>query len=244
MRYLIVGANNGLGYDLCKDLCREKNNKVFSISRELSDSLKKILSAGSVFLLDFNDLDKLNFNDLSFWITNVVKPDVVVHCSGGGLGLKSPNLSYENAKTLINVNLLGSLSINFTLLPYFEHKKRGTVIHIGSTAATHAIGSVGYNMAKAALNAYVRSAGNHFVKSNVLICGINPGAFHASRNAMERLKINKPDQYELFLNQRIPRKEMMSSSEIISVIKFIAQSGSLALAGSMIPLDVGESLSY
>jgi hypothetical protein len=37
---------------------------------------------------------------------------------------------------------------------------------------------------------------------------------------------------------------MMSSSEIISVIKFIAQSGSLALAGSMIPLDVGESLAY
>jgi NAD(P)-dependent dehydrogenase (short-subunit alcohol dehydrogenase family) len=145
---------------------------------------------------------------------------------------------------LINVNLLGSLSINFTLLPYFEHEKRGTVIHIGSTAATHAIGSVGYNMSKAALNAYVRSAGNHFVKSNVLICGINPGAFHASRNAMERLKINKPDQYELFLNRRIPRKEMMSSSEIISVIKFIAQSGSLALAGSMIPLDVGESLAY
>lgn len=244
MRYLIVGANNGLGYDLCKDLCKLENNKIFVISRNLSENLKKILSTENIFLLDFNYLDKLNLKDLSMWITDIVKPDVVIHCSGGGLGLKNPNISYEDAKTLLNVNLLGSLSINSVLIPFFENKKKGTIIHIGSTAATHAIGSVGYNFSKAALNAYVRSAGNHFVKSNILICGINPGAFLASRNAMERLKFKNPTQYELFLNQRIPRKEMMSGSEIISVIKFIAQSESLALAGSMICLDAGESLSY
>jgi NAD(P)-dependent dehydrogenase (short-subunit alcohol dehydrogenase family) len=145
---------------------------------------------------------------------------------------------------MLNSNLVGAIAMNSIILPKFVDQRRGTIIHVGSTASTHAVGSVAYNTAKAGLAAYVRSAGNHFVKDEVLVCGINPGAFLAYDNSMSRLKKRSNDIYKKFIQERLPRRDMMPLNDIFKVLDFLSREPNLSLAGSMIAVDAGESLAY
>ena len=145
---------------------------------------------------------------------------------------------------LFDGNLLGAVAINSLIIPLFQKARSGTVIHVGSTAAPQSIGSVGYNTVKAGLNAYVRSLGNSVVADNVLVCGINPGAFDATNNAMYRLKNSNSKAYLEFLERKLPRNRLSLAQEIIDVLVFLGDSNNLALAGSMVAVDGGESVAY
>ena len=67
-----------------------------------------------------------------------------------------------------------------------KKKKRFKIIHVGSIASNEAVGSVGYNVVKSALAAYVRSL-ERTQYNKVLVTGILPGVI-AKKIAMERLK--------------------------------------------------------
>ena len=242
--YLITGATKGLGYDLLKNLKNESGNSIFVVCRSL-ESLTEIRElVDDFFVLDYTALEAFSPIDFSDWLLKLPALNNVVHCAGGGLGLREPDLNYAEFKKIFDVNILGAATLNAVLFKYFEKRGGGTLIHIGSTAATHAIGSVGYNSAKAALAAYVRSTGNYYVRKNILVCGINTGAFVAHENSMIRLKRRNIKIFNKFVSERLPRGEMMSAAEVISMIKYIVSLQSLSLAGSMIALDSGESLAY
>lgn len=242
--YLITGATKGLGYEILKDITREGGNSVFVVCRN-QESLERVRDlVDDYYFLDYQLLQNFSGSDFSNWLHRLPPLENVVHCAGGGLGLREPNLPYSEFKTIMDVNFLGAATLNSILFTYFERLGGGTLIHIGSTAATHAIGSVGYNSAKAALAAYVRSAGNYYVRKNILVCGINTGAFEAHENSMVRLKRRNKKVFNKFIRERLPRGEMMDVSEVISLVRYISSQNNLSFAGSMIPLDSGESLAY
>jgi NAD(P)-dependent dehydrogenase (short-subunit alcohol dehydrogenase family) len=145
---------------------------------------------------------------------------------------------------LWNANFLGALAINSILIPKMVESKNGRLIFIGSMAGRQAVGSVGYNTVKAALNAYVRTLGNALVSESVLVCGINPGDFLATNNAMTRLKVANPEFYKNVVQRRNPRGQLATSSEIIEVISYLAFNANFLLAGSMLSTDAGGSLAY
>jgi len=243
LKYLITGGGRGLGYEYAKYLCTSGQDKVFVVVRQRSNS-PSFIDPKSVFELDFNTLTDKTLDDFSDWIGEIAAPDVVIHCAGGGLGLRSPIPSYLDIQKMLNSNLVGAIAINSIILPKFVNQRRGTIVHVGSTASTHAVGSVAYNTAKAGLAAYVRSAGNHFVRHEVLVCGINPGAFLAYDNSMSRLKSRSNDIYDKFIQEKLPRREMMPLDDVFKVLDFLSREPNLSLAGSMIAIDAGESLAY
>jgi len=243
LKYLITGGSRGLGYEYAKYISMSNRDKVSLVVRRRSSSTS-FIDAESVFEFDFDVLTDKSLDDFGDWVSTIAAPDVVIHCAGGGLGLRSPMPSYSEMQKMLNSNLLGAIAINSRVLPKFVEQRRGTIVHIGSTASTHAVGSVAYNTAKAGLAAYVRSAGNHFVKDGVLICGINPGAFLAYDNSMSRLQSRSTDIYEKFIQQKLPRGKMMPLDDLFKVLDFLSQEVNLSLAGSMVAIDAGESLAY
>jgi 3-oxoacyl-[acyl-carrier protein] reductase len=145
---------------------------------------------------------------------------------------------------LWNANLLGALAINSILIPKMTESKGGRLIFVGSMAGTQAIGSVGYNTVKAALNAYVRTLGNALIADSILVCGVNPGDFLATDNAMSRLQISNPDFFKNNVQKRNPRGHLATSVEVIKVITYLAFQADSLFAGSMIAIDGGGSLAY
>jgi 3-oxoacyl-[acyl-carrier protein] reductase len=114
--------------------------------------------------------------------------DIVLHVAGGGFGLKEKLIKDKDLKTLLQINIGAAAEINRLVI---KSKTTGHIlklIHIGSIASYEAVGSVGYNVAKSALAAYVRSLGRELYKNKVIVTGILPGGFIAPGNAMERLR--------------------------------------------------------
>ena len=217
MRVLITGASRGLGQALAQYLTAE--HTVYAWGSKQADFTCPT----------------------STWDT-VPQVDAIVHCAGGGLGLKSPTPTAEELYTLFMVNLGGQAEINRIALQHATPPKY--LCHVCSIVSGEAIGSVGYGTVKAALAGYIRALGHQMARRGVVVTGIAPGAFVAPDNAMERLRVNSPAAYQDFLDRRLPRGVMGTAAEIIPLIEFLISPAASMMGGAVVPIDAGEGRYY
>ena len=179
-RVLLTGASKGLGAVTAKAFADNGAKMVItSRSADLLDKLKNSLHNPDKHLTFVADLTQPNKSK------ELVKEserhlgdiDVVIHCAGGGLGLKNPLLSLQDFRKLYELNVGIALGINQLVIPKMIEKRAGNVVHVCSIASSEATGSVGYNVSKSALSAYVRSLGREIAGTGVIVTGILPGAF-------------------------------------------------------------------
>ena len=119
------------------------------------------------------------------------------------------------------MNLGAAVEINNLFVKNKRKNKSLKLIHVGSIASNEAVGSVGYNIVKSALAAYVRSLGRELYSNKVLVTGILPGGFIAEDNAMDRLKKKNKNIYKNFIKNRLPRGVMGKVDEIIPMLLFL-----------------------
>ena len=209
-RILITGASKGLGA-VCFQEFAERGARL-AISGRTQGNLEELLKSTKVpdsHIAIASDLSQLSniheFVQKGFEFLGGV--DIIIHALGGGYGFSDPILSWEQIELLHKVNLYAAAEINRLTIPKMIEKKKGSIIHVGSIASQEAVGSVGYNTVKASLAAYVRSLGREMASSGIIVTGILPGGFTAPGNAMIRLQENKPEVFESFINERLPRKK-------------------------------------
>jgi 3-oxoacyl-[acyl-carrier protein] reductase len=170
--------------------------------------------------------------------------DVIIHVAGGGYGFRDPLLTWNQLNTLFQINIASAAEINRFAIPEMVKQQSGYVVHVGSVASQEATASVGYNTAKSALAAYVRSLGRELASSGVIITGILPGAFYAPENSWRRLEANKPEVVQEFIKENLPRKKIGEAKEIIPLILFLASDSASMMSGSCVPIDAGEGKAY
>ena len=245
--FLVTGGSRGLGHEFAIDKLKKGFEVVLLFRSEAalrwSQEFGSDYSNCSIVTGNFSQPDYPDHLS-NFLEERKLRITKVLHAAGGGLGHKDPLLSTSQFQELIEANLFGAIAVNRSVIPLMEQEGFGRIVHVGSTASTHAIGSVGYNTVKTALAAYVRSLGREFVKQDISICGINPGAFEGRGNSMVRLKEAKPGAYKAFVEDRLPRGRMMSAQELFPLIDLLHSNSGLALSGSMVSIDAGESVAY
>jgi 3-oxoacyl-[acyl-carrier protein] reductase len=188
----------------------------------------------------FKSFEKTKFE---LKIRSLEPADVIIHASGGGLGMSEPLIGIDHFDRVYYHNFGQIVEFNRIVLKH-NYNKNLKIIHIGSTASIEAVGSVSYNCAKATLNAYVKSLGRTIADKGPIICGINLGAYFENDNSMGRLKKINKNAFEEFVENRLPRKKMIFSHEIIPLFKFLVDESIDYLSGSMINCDSGELKSY
>lgn len=170
--------------------------------------------------------------------------DIVLHSAGGGLGLKDDLLTHEAFSKLFTLNLGAAAEINRLIAPEMKERRSGNLVHVGSIASGEAVGSVGYNTVKAALAAYVRSLGRELSRFNVIATGILPGGFISPGNVMARLQEASPEAYQRFIEERLPRKIMGKTEELIPMILLLSSEAASMMGGCLVPIDAGEGRAY
>ena len=240
MRILITGAPRGLGLIVAKHL--EKQGHTLVLHGRSDHSLsecKRLLTHPEVHTFLPLDFVKLKAPDC-------VIPEVqaVIHCAGGGLGLRGPLLTASAFYDLFMTNLGGQAEINRMVLPAMMHDKKGYIVHVCSIASGEAVGSVGYNTIKAGLAAYVRSLGREMAPHGVVVSGISPGGFRSPQGSMERQEEANPQAYAEFVNQRLPRGFMGEAEELIPLIELLISPQGSMMGGSVVPIDAGEGRYY
>ncbi len=220
MRILITGASKGLGAVAVEEFQKD-GWEVFPFTRK--------------------DFDYLNY---PFPPHTLPETEVILHCAGGGLGLRGPLIPSQSFHALFMVNLGGAAEINRLAIPRMMAAEYGRIIHVASIASGEAVGSVGYNTIKAALGAYIRSLGREMAPYGVVVSGIAPGGFQCPGNAMERLQATNPSAYQEFIDKRLPRGYMGEASELIPLLKYLASPQASMMGGCLVPIDAGEARYY
>lgn len=244
---LITGASRGLGA-VCAEafsrmgarlaLCARSGEHLKEVVRSCEQPERHMVIA--VDLLELAAIPAAVAEALQF----LGRIDVVLHVAGGGLGLREPLLEARDLLKLFTLNVAAAAEINRLVVPEMKHRKRGTLIHVGSIAGREAVASVGYNTVKTALSAYVRSLGNELAASSLVVTGIQPGGFLAPGNSWARLTANKPEVVEQFIQQRLPRGYLAQAEELVPLLAFLCSDAASMMAGCMVPIDAGEGKCY
>ena len=246
-RILITGASKGLGAVAAKAFA-DWGAKLVLMARsgDVLEELRLSCRVPSDILtipLDLMDIAQLcdGVEKAHEYLGEI---DVVIHAVGGGLGLRNELLSYHDLLRLFTLNLGIAVEINRLVAPAMKKRRSGNLVHVGSIASKEGVGSVGYNTVKAGLAAYVRSLGRELAAYHVVVTGILPGGFTGPRNAMKRLEVLKPDVYQRFVEDRLPRKIMGDAKELIPMLALLCSEDASMMGGCMVPIDAGEGRAY
>lgn len=236
---LITGASKGLGLE-CVKFFLKKKYKVIAIGRD-----KKYIKnlSKKITFVNLDLFNKKNRSKFYIKLKKIKNIDAVIHCMGGGLGYREPLISLNKFIDLFMLNLGIASEINQVIVKNLNTKS-SYIVHIGSTASSEAIGSVGYNSIKAAIVAYVKSLARNLIEKKIYVSCILPGAFIGSGNAFERLKKNNKKIYLDFKNNRLPRKKIAKASEFMPLLELLTSKKGEMLAGSSITIDACETKSY
>lgn len=246
-RMLITGASQGLGA-VCAPYFAELGAKLVLIARN-KEKIEEVRSRchnptqHRSFAIDLT-----HFRELSKVITAAKEflggIEVVLHCAGGGLGLRDPLLSADDFEKLFALNFKQVLEINRLVVPEMIQQKKGNLVHVCSIASSEATGSVGYNTAKAALAAYVRSLGRELASQGIIVTGILPGGFIAPENSWVRFQNRDPEGVRKFIEERLPRGRLGTAEELLPLLAFLCSDAASMMGGCLVPIDAGEGKGY
>ena len=244
-KILITGATSGLGKKLA--IAFNKKNSLICVgqSNTKMEKLKKKLKNKSHKFYTADLSKDTQVNGLLNFLNNINKIDTVIHCMGGGLGLKSNLIKKTDFLKLFNINLFSQSEINNKIIKkIIKEKIICNILHISSVAALESTASIGYSTAKAALTVYSKKLAKFYIKKNIFIKTIILGAFETDDNSFARLKKNNLKAYKNFKNIRLPRKKFANPSDIIPLVEFLISKDSNILSGSDVVADFSETNTF
>lgn len=166
---VITGAGSGLGRWISIEsakrgyfpiLVGRSGEKLRAVQRELVS----LGISSDVEIADIRDHEG-NKRAAEAILTRTKKVDVLINNAGFGYFAEAENLSYDNAREIMEVNLLGLIDWTSLFLPHLKQQQSGRIINIGSMAG---------KLATPKASAYAASKAGVIAYSNALRMEVKP----------------------------------------------------------------------
>ncbi len=139
---LVTGGGQGLGAAICKTMA-EDGAKVIATDindEKLGKTMKEIADAGGdIKSYPMNVADEKNVEEV---INKIIKEyghiDAVINNAGVDHTKSVEELTYDEWKTVISVNLTGPFNVSKAVYPFMKKNGSGHIVNITSTAAKRA----------------------------------------------------------------------------------------------------------
>jgi NAD(P)-dependent dehydrogenase (short-subunit alcohol dehydrogenase family) len=182
VRYLVTGANRGIGLELCRQLVARGDGVVAAVRDPSAAGALRAFDPGDGRLVIHacDVADDASVRGLAVALGDAAL-DVLINNAGvwGGEHQSLRDFDPVEAVRTYEINALGAVRVTIALLP---HLRRGTVkkiVHVtsgmGSIEDNTSGGSYGYRMSKAALNMAARSMAVDLRGDGIACAVINPG---------------------------------------------------------------------
>lgn len=170
---LITGASSGIGRATARKMLQQGHH-VIGISRDCNqlDTTDKRFTPVELDLADLNQLpEKLRQLDKTY-----PHIDTLICCAGYGQFSSLEEFSFDQIRTMININLTSQIFLTRAFIPSLKRKPASDIVFIGSEAALKGSrkGSV-YCAGKFALRGFAQALREECARSNVRVSLINPG---------------------------------------------------------------------
>lgn len=241
---VITGANQGLGEAIARAyvnaganllLCARDENKLLKVQ----DQLRSLCKAGQkveVMRADISRQDDVN-RVASLALDAFPQIHILVN-NAGAYGPKGriEDVDWEEWARAVEINLLGSILMAKTFLPYFRKNKYGKVIQLSGGGATSPLPFISaYAASKAGIVRFMETLAEEVREDNIDINSIAPGALN-TRLLDEVLEAGPDKVGQTFYDRAIKQKENggapLEKAAELSV--FLASSDSDGITGKLI----------
>ena len=170
--YWLIGASEGLGRELARELCRAGARLVLSArNAERLESLCAELSDAQAMVLDVTDPVAVREA-----VSGIGSIDGVIYNVGTYEPMRATDWDTEVALAMVDVNFIGALRVLGELVPRFMQAGHGDITLVGSLAGYRGLpASIGYGASKAALVSLAETMRHDLKGSGVVVRIVNPG---------------------------------------------------------------------
>ena len=172
-RYWLVGASEGIGYELAKKMDDLGASLIVSARNtdKLSALSEKLRMPTQVVYCDVTDSESIKD------AYDVIGPiDGVIYMVGEYTPMHSQNWVDQDVIRMADTNFLGALRVLGACMPKFVSTDNGHIVIVGSLAGfTGLQGAIGYGASKAALMHLSENISSDLYKTNIKVQLFNPG---------------------------------------------------------------------
>ena len=169
---VVAGATGGIGREISKTLAREGVYVILVARRkDVLDALRRNIEdeggRASIYMADLTDE-----NSVSDFVRNLKKEsdriDILFNAAGIGVYKKFPDVSYDEWRKSMAVNLDSVFLVTQKLLPLLEKSEKAYVISMGSGMGKIAVaGRSAYCTSKFALRGLMQTLSKEYAKSHI-----------------------------------------------------------------------------
>jgi 3-oxoacyl-[acyl-carrier protein] reductase len=240
---LVTGASRGIGKAVAQKLARCGADVIINYSNNDAEAstLQAELSANgtkpSIFRADISNFEAVE--KMVLWaIQEYGKIDILVNNAGIGKHRPFIEMSHEQWRNIIDVNLTGTFNVTKHVVPHMIRQQTGKIVNVSSIGGLLATdGQCAYAASKAGVMAFTRVLGKELIPYNINVNSVAPGLTDTDRlqgldqNLFEDLKSN------------VPALRIGKPEEIANLILFLCSEDASYIVGQTYVIDGGLSIS-
>lgn len=180
--WFITGASKGMGLEAAKAVLKN-GDKVAATSRNINELINQIGVQNTSFLP--LEVDITNDNEVKKAIQTAInafgKIDIVLNNAGYYLVGSIEEISDEEFKKTVDVNLFGTVNVIRNVMPFLRQQKSGHILNIASNMGYIGYANTGsYNAAKFAVIGLSEALAQETMQFGIKVTVIAPGMFRTN----------------------------------------------------------------
>lgn len=196
---VITGGSDGLGKTLTETFAKENNVIILATNEEKMNLVAKENNC-SYKVCDVSNYEKVE-KAISEIIEEYKKIDVLINNAGLWIQEELDTNDSDRIKSVIEVNLLGTINVSKSVIPSMKENKDGLIININSQAGiNHKAERVVYNASKWGVTGFSKSLQDEVAKYGIRVTDVMPGMMKTemfSRMNIEKNMANGLDTKEV-----------------------------------------------
>lgn len=235
-KVLIFGASSALAQATALSLIEKNSYDVCLVGHQgsyqsITSSRIKLIEQCDV--TDWNSVNKVFCNCLE----EDFLPSAVINCTGVSGQCEFTNMSYEEWRRVLSVNLDGAFNICQNAISFMKNSKQHlNIVLIGSAYGARYVPNLAhYCTSKAAVSSLAKVLSVEAAAYDISINTVVPAMFLS--------KMTEPFYYDNHyvsqLKEHFPAKELIDLQSIVRAIIFLIQEKSISINGTEIVVDGG-----
>lgn len=175
--WLITGVSSGFGYEITKQLLNKGEKVIGTVrnAKKVESLIKQYPDTFDCKILDVTDTSSIH-DMVKEIIKKYKKIDVVVSNAGYGLFGAAEELSDDEVNHIIATNLIGSIQLIRSVIPYMRREGYGRIIQLSSYGGQVAFpGNSMYHATKWGIEGFCESVAQKVAPFNIGMTIVEPG---------------------------------------------------------------------
>lgn len=235
---LITGASRGIGRATALEFAKRGYNVAINdleLTPEGESAIREITLMGRKAIFVKADISK--YEEVENMVKEVINAfgriDVLVNNAGINIDKLVINMTLDDWRKVIDVNLTGTFNCTKAVLPYMIKQGGGSIINVSSMSAfIGTIGQANYAAAKGGIISFTKVIAREYARYNITCNAIAPGAVRT------RMLLSVHPGILRERIAQIPLGRFAEPEEIAKVIVFLAETP--YINGQVIHINAGE----